>query len=254
MKIWCQTFGALGKDRVWNDYEESINIHTKKVARPDTVLELHGCSVVPGLDRYAASLNVCRTEVIRNAIEAERQGYDAFVMINSSGVGSEEIREVINLPVVFALENCIHFAMMFAPRFAFLTHSHLVLMHSQEHAKQYGLADRMVPGDHLNLSYTVWPDMFGNPGRYIDFVREKAKGIISRGAGVLIPIANVLNMWLVRQNLLEIDGARILDTFGCAIKMAELMVELNKIGIARTKCGPSSKEELIALWKSYGIS
>ncbi|MFH1169874.1 MAG: aspartate/glutamate racemase family protein, partial [Chloroflexota bacterium] len=129
MKVWCQSCGAFGKDPVWNDYEESLKRHAKKIARPDTVVELHGLDgTVPGIDSYHASQSMCMMQSVRNAIRAEREGYDVFVMISTIDAGFNEVREMVDIPVVMMLENCVHFAMMLAPRFAFFTHNEPLLL------------------------------------------------------------------------------------------------------------------------------
>ena len=252
MRLWCQSCGAFGKDSIWNDYEQALVKHAQVIARPDTVVELHGLeATIPGIDRYRAAQNMCILQSVRNAIIAEREGYDAFIQITTMDAGFYEIREVVDIPVVFMLENCIHFALMFAPKFAFLTHNEAVLSLVTAIAKQYGLTERMVPGGYLNLTYSDWPSLFGQPELYIDTITQKAKEIIARGAGLLIPSALAFGVWLVENRVTEINGARVLDAFGCAVKMAELMVDLKKIGITRAKYGPPQKEMLEAMQKLY---
>lgn len=254
MKIWCQSCGAFGKDPVWDPYEKALIAHAKKVARPDTAIELHGQeATIPGIDRYHASGAMCMLGSARNAIKAEREGYDAFVMISTIDAGYYQIKELVDIPTVFMLENCLHFAMMLAPKFAFFTHNQLLLARLEEMAKQYGLAANMVPGDYLNLSYSAWPEMFGHPERFTDSIRQKAKGIIDRGAGVLIPAALPLGVWLIEKGLADIDGGRVFDAWGGAIKMAELMVDMKKIGITRSKSSSPSKDIVNSLYKFYGV-
>ncbi len=254
MKIWCQSCGGFGKDPIWDPYEKGLKAHIKKVARPDTVVELYGQeATIPGIDRYHASGAMCMLGSARNAIRAEREGYDAFVMISTIDAGYHQIKELVDIPCVFMLENCVHFAMMLAPKFAFITHNQLLLARLEEMTRQYGLAQNMIPGDFLNLSYSVWPEMFGHPERFVDSITQKAKSIIARGAGVLIPAALPLGVWLVQQGLTDIEGGRVFDAWGGAIKMAELMVDLKKIGVTRSKSSSPPKDMLASLYKFYGM-
>ncbi len=251
MKIWCQSCGAIGKDPVWYEYEKAMEEHAKEIARPDTVVEIHGCDSIPGLDQYYASQAICRMQSIRNAIRAEQEGYDAFVMISNTDQGYHEIREVVDIPVVFILENSIFFSLMFAQRFAFLTHNSTGLSFMTELARQYGLTERMVEGGYLKLRYTDWTNMFKHPDRYVEIITQKAKEIVARGAGILIGVALPISVWCLKNGLAEIDGARVLDGFGCAVKMGELMVDLKKIGISRIKSSPPSQELLAGIQKLY---
>jgi allantoin racemase len=252
MKIWFQSCGAFGKDQVWNAYEQALEEHLQKTARPDTLVELHGVEeTIPGIGRYSVSHGICEVQSIRNAIRAEREGYDAFVTISAPDVGFDRIREVVDIPTVFMLQNAIHFALMFAPRFAFLSHNDSLLVTLEEATKQYGLAERMVPGGYLDLDHSDWPDMFGNPDSYKDSFVGKVREIIARGADIIIASPLPLSLWLLKQGLTKFQGARVLDHFGCAVKMAELMVDLKQIGITRKIFTPPSKELLVAIQKLY---
>ena len=252
MKLWCQSCGAFGKDPIWSDYEKALKKRAREVARPDTVVELHGQeATIPGIDRYYASAVFCMEQSVRNAIRAEREGYDAFVMISNLDAGYYEIRELVDIPVVFMLESSIHFALTLAPKFALFTHNEGQLARLIRIASQYGLTEHMTPPGFLDLTYSVWPDLYGHPERYIDTVTQKAREVIANGAGVLIPSALPLGAWLVEQGITEIDGACILDGFGYIIKMAELMVDLKKLGVKRRKYGPPQKEMLEAIQKLY---
>lgn len=252
MKIWCQSCGAFGKDPIWSDYEEGLKKRAKEVARRDTAVEFYAQEMtIPGIDRYYASQNVCAVQSIKNAIRAEREGYDAFVMISTPDPGFQEIREVVDIPVVFILENSLHFAMMLAPRFAFITHGPGILSLLNVRTRQYGLAERMAPGGYFDFTYTDWPELYGHPERYFDIITRKAREIITSGANILIPAALPLGVWFIQQGLTEIDGARILDSFGCALKMAEVLVDLKKVGISRIKYGPQQREISEAMRKLY---
>ncbi len=253
MKIWCQSCGAFGKDPVWNDYENGLKKRAKEVARPDTVVELHGQeATIPGIDRFRASQAQCMLQSVKNAVKAEKEGYDAYIMISTIDAGFHEIREMVDMPVVFMLENSIHLALTLAPRFAFLTHNPLLLARLEDLARGYGLAENMVPGGYLNLSYSVWPEMFAHPEKFIDGIMQKAKEVTGRGAGILIPAALPLAVWLVQKNYVDIDGARVLDAWGASIKQAEMMVDLKKIGVTRSKASAPPKDILASLMKYYG--
>jgi Asp/Glu/hydantoin racemase len=172
-------------------------------------------------------------------------------MISTIDAGFFEVRESVDIPVVCMLENSVHFAMLLAPRFAFLTHNEGILTQLTEQTRQYGLGKAMVTGSHMDLSYMDWPDLFGHPEKYLDPITRKAGEAVSNGARVLIPAALPLGVWLVKQGLFEINGARVLDAFGCAVKMAELMVELSKVGITRAHYGPPQKDMLESIRSLY---
>ncbi|MDP2932290.1 MAG: hypothetical protein Q8O05_07345, partial [Chloroflexota bacterium] len=136
--------------------------------------------------------------------------------------------------------------------FAFFTHNRWALGQLERQVQQYGLTEHMVPGDYLDgYSYHTFGDMFKNPEKYTNTITQAIKKVVANGAGVIMAASLPLNVWLIKQGITEIDGACILDQFGFIVKQAELMVELKKIGIKRSKYGPLQKEMLEAMQKLY---
>ena len=257
MKIWCQSTGALSKDTVWNFYEQSLRRHIQEVVRPETVVDLHGTDfTIPGLARHQSSVNIAQSQFIRNAIRAEEQGYDAFVLLNTSDPGSHEIRELVNLPVVFVTETCLHLACQLADKFSFFTNNEAILGRLNELAERHGMTHRIVPGGCLDLAgYSNIMEMYQNPKQHVDSVVRVIREIGARGANLIFPAAGALNQWLVDNKLGEVDGIVIMDIYGTALKMAELMVDLKAIGVNRSPKYYSSPQPdvLEALKKMYDV-
>lgn len=256
MKIWCQSSAAFGKGALWDAYEKSLKRHVQEVARPGTQVELHGTDfTIAGIDRYRAAAHFSERHAVRNAIIAEEQGFDAYVMISTIDAGSYETREMVDIPVVFCIESGLHLACLLAPKFAFFAHNELLLHRLTGMAQQYGLSQHMVPGGHLNISYNDFPDMFEHPSRHVDKVVRAAREVIARGANILFPAALALTQFMVDAGLQDIDGCRVLDAAGSAVKMAELMVDLKGMGVGRSRSGdyaappPEIKEALRQLYK-----
>ncbi len=136
MKLWFQSCGNLGTDPNWKDYEQSLAKHLRKVARPDTQLDLHGVQVWSSgvvSYRYHAYLNTA--QIINNAVQAEREGYDAFAQTGTLDLGFHEIREAISIPAVFPVETALHVAAMLAPKIGFLVMNQAFLNYLNEKAK-----------------------------------------------------------------------------------------------------------------------
>jgi len=255
MKIWCQSCGALGKGEPWNTYQRSLERRIEEIVRPETTVELHGTDfVIPGVDRFRAAGNICQWQAIRNAIRAEEEGFDAFVMLSTNDAGFYEIRELVSIPVIFITEASLYLACSLGDKFGYVTHNVASLRRRTALVEQYGMAHKMVTGTHLDLTYNDFLDMFENPKPYLDSWSKKAREVVARGAGVLLTSPLPVNRWLLDNNLREIDGAVVLDAAGAVIKTAELMVDLKAIGINRGKTGnytPPPPEILAGLKKLY---
>lgn len=242
MKIWVQSGSGLTKDaksvKYGKNYEESLNKHFQEVARPGTKVDVYGIGSTPvGKDRYYSSHLIVTQLMIKSILQAKPQGYDAVAIVNTLDHGYYELREIVDLPLVFITEASLYVACMLAPKFAFLTHNEALLLRMTELTKRYGLTDRMAPGINLNLVYEDFPKMYADPKTYIERFKDEGRKIINQGAGVLLLAGNPFNMFMVDQKVNEIDGVPVLDVCGAVIKVAELMVDLDKMGAKRSKRG-----------------
>lgn len=259
MKIWCQSCSGIGAADLWSPYHESLKKHAKKVCRADTVCEFHGLNrTVPGADRVRSAWHLCQQESIRNGIRAEKEGFDAFLMISTPDPGFHEIRELVDIPIVFITQASLQFSCLLAPNFGFIAHSQGLVHVLYELAERYGLKERMISGGNLeNISYLDFKKAYEDPQPLIESFNHVAKQIVARGATLLFPSALPLSQWLIDQNIRELDGATIIDPLGIALKITELMVDLEKHGIKRSKIGAYAsppKEIQEALYKEFGVS
>jgi len=123
MRIWLQSASAIGKDPLWESYEKALIEHAQRVPRPGTTVDVHGVAKMStGIDlsRYIEFLNT--PQIIDNAIQAKRGGYDAFALTRMLAPGFFELREAVDIPVVFAFETSCHIACLLGPKFALLAY------------------------------------------------------------------------------------------------------------------------------------
>tara|TARA_Y100000588_G_scaffold392820_1_gene506204 strand:+ start:1226 stop:2005 length:780 start_codon:yes stop_codon:yes gene_type:complete len=259
MKLWLQSGSGLTADSATaygKRYEESVARHMAFVARPGTELATFGIDGTPyGKDRYRASLQIVTTGIIKSVLRAEERGFEAVVVINTLDHGYYELRELLDIPVVFISESSMHLACQLAPNFSFITHNAAMQLHVSELAKRYGLTDRFVPGADLGLTYEDFPKAYADPGRYVDRFVEAARQAIARGATMLMVAGNPFNMFLIDQGVREVEGVPILDCLTASIKTAEMLVDLNALGVCRSAKGlfeappPDAKTEIRKLFR-----
>lgn len=263
MKIWVQSGSGLTADSSTPGYaygaryEQSLEAHFRKIARPDTTLDVHGIDISPpGKDRYYASQHLVLSLMIKSIMRADDEGYDVIAISNTIDPGVREIREITRLPVVFITESALHVACMLAPKFGFLAHNGEMLARSVEMAARYGLAGRMAVGVSLDLAYDDFVKMYEQPEPYIKRITDGGQRVIGGGATILLCVGNALNMFLVDHRQKDIAGIPMLDVCGTMIKVAELRVDLRRSGIddgsmqstARPNAG-----ELAMIKKLYGM-
>lgn len=257
MRIWFQSFAPLGRDPLWESYEQVQIRHAQKVARPGTTVDVHGGEVFStAIDRsvYVESLSV--PIAVNNAIKAEKEGYDAFALMCMMDTGFLELKEVVDIPVAFSLESACHVASLLAPKFAFIGHSAHLHQRATEIVKHYGLGEKLVPSGYFTTTMEALQDGFKDPEPVLKEVRKVAKRAAEQGADMLISTCGCTNMILVAHGIKEIEGTPVMDSMGVVIKMAELLVDLKKMGLDRVNRGLYSrltKEELSSIRKLYKV-
>ena len=259
MRIWYQSYSKLGFDSRWDFYEPLLKRHMDKVARPDTEVTIRGLKLHPlKMIEYPYFQYLHIGPVIENALQAEREGYDAFVLVGMLDLGLREIRGIVDIPVVFSLETSLHVACLLARKYTLIAPNELVLRGAEELIKFYGFQERYVAGAWFSEAGYPFEFVEGikKPKPLIEAFAEAARGVIKNGADILIPGSATTSGLLTDQGVREIDGVPILDVHGTLIKMAELMVDMRNVGIARSKKGlyfAPSKEELTETRKLFGV-
>ncbi len=253
MKIWYQTYAALGVDAKWKAYDEDLRNYVQKVARPGTKVEVYGVKKYypkMTISDYVQSLHV--SQVIDNALKAEREGYDAFCIGGALDLGHVYIREVLDIPVAFIGESSFYGACQLARKFGIVAMNEENLRKQVELARFHGLGERCVPGAHIDSAVLEHSELLGkDPQRAINMFTEAAKKVIAQGAGVIVPQFGGWSSFFGERGVRDINGVPILNTIAVVIKTAEMLVDLKQLGVSRGK-GNLSKEELLAARKLYG--
>lgn len=259
MKIWFQALSpSPAIDPRWQYYQEACERYVPQISRPDTTVHFASTDTrAPKmiLSSYIQYLHLA--QVIENAIQAEKDGYDAFIIGGMRDLGYKELREAVDIPVVFISEASYHVACLLADKFA-LIHSDLhPLQSATAIIKRYGLQDHTVPGAHLGYSQTDLIETFrDNPKKIIGEIREAAQGPIAAGASLLVPGFAAINVFLGEHGVRDIDGVPILDCQAVAIKQAEMLVDLRRLGMPKPGKGPEfsvAKKDIETARKIYGI-
>lgn len=257
MKIWFQSATPLGTSLLWKPYEKALNKHVQEVARPGTKVDVHGVKIsTPNFDRFLYFESLNTSQIINNAMQAEKEGYDAFALPCMLDPGFFELREILNMPVAFSLESACHVACMLAPKFALVAYDDILLRKVTEKVKQYGLGERLVPSGYFSTTLEALQRGFNDPEPIIKGVRKIAKMAAEQKADMLISTCGCLSMILVSNGIKEVEGIPILDTVGTVVKTAEFLFDLKKMGVDRARRGlytPINKKELHSVRKLYKL-
>src|SRR4051794_2566429 len=116
-RIWYQSFVDPQEQA---PYMDRLRARLRRHAAPGVTVDVFG--VTPP-DRFFHPLTEfrCADQTIRNALAAERQGYDGFVIGHFQEPGLTECRGALDIPVIGLGEATMLFACSIGKRFALVT-------------------------------------------------------------------------------------------------------------------------------------
>src|ERR1700754_817020 len=143
MRIWYQSFVDYEHGKT---YWDRLGAHLKSTVDPGTEVDIKG--ITPH-DSYAHPLVEmrCAREVICNAVRAEREGYDAFVIGHFQDAGLYEARSAVDIPVVALGEASMLHACQLGQRSGIVTINPRYISWFHHQIGKYGLEKR-VTGVH----------------------------------------------------------------------------------------------------------
>lgn len=262
MKIWHQSFTVLEDLPA---YRDAMAAHIKKVVRPDTQVEMHGQlrgtypTNYPGTDLGFAALGTLHgVQWVLRAIEAEREGFDAYAMATIPNPLLREIRTIVDIPVVGYGEASYHVASMLGRRFGVLVFIDRMAPLLADHVAGHGLSERCIGVRPSGVTFQQVLAGYTTPGPVIERFQESARDTIRAGADVIIPGEMPLNVLLAINGVRQVDGVPILDGLAVTMKLAEAFADLHKtIGFSQTRHGyfgeRPARERLDQVLSFYGL-
>lgn len=230
MKLWYQ---ALVRGVETTPFGGLLRKVLNSFADPGTEIHIQGLSESSGCGVHYRFLEYHDTkEVIFNAMKAEREGYDAFLIGNISDAGLREAREVANIPIIGSSETNMHFACMMGATFGLITISEKWTPRIVENVNRYGLSSRLVGVEALSTSplelKKAVEDLSLRQG-VLDDVMAASKRLLKKGAEVIVPAGGDVAVFLAEAGIFEVERAPIMISHANLVKMAEMAVRLRKL-------------------------
>ena len=184
---------------------------------------------------YQYNLTKVIDGTVERAIRAEREGYDALLISCMLDPGLPQARGVVDIPVVGTLEATAHVASMMGDRFTLINADATVCAQMERLLAFYGLQDKFTKLRHIGIvSCDLYPEK--TPTEEIfRRVREQAlKAIEEDGAEVIIAGCTIIGSMLTQHHGDDpsgfLQGVPVLDGIVVGLKVAELMVDLTRLG------------------------
>lgn len=262
IRIWHQSFTVLS-DLV--AYDEALKDHFRRVARPGTVIDMHGMregtyrTNYPGDDiKHVGFQFLHSIQFLQSALLAERQGYDAYALSTLPEPGLREIRALVNIPVVGYGECAARAAVGDGRKFAALVFIPELAELYRDNVRRHGLGCRLVGANHVGFRFTDVLAGFDSPGPLIDRFKMAARELIAKGAEAIVPGEAPLNVLLAMNGVTEVDGVAIVDSLGAWVRSVEKAVDELRAGKAVAGTGyfgaiadPIRRDEILDF---YGLN
>ena len=252
MRIWYQSFvdyeNGIG-------YWEVLKAHLAQIVDPGTEIDVHG--ITPH-DSYAHPIVEfrCAREVICNAIKAEREGYDAFIIGHFQDAGLYECRSVVDIPVVALGEASMLHACQLGQRTGIVTINPRYISWFHHQIRKYGLEQRITGVHAMTFEPGEILKAYESDDLAKDVERkyaEQAKPLVAQGVDVLIPGGGIPMLLFARIRGHAVDGAPVINGIPIVVKAAETAVKLRRLsglGVSRTsdyvKAPPHVIEEFLS--------
>jgi len=181
--------------------------------------------------------------VVRGAIQAEQEGYDAFFMNHFQDVGLYDARASVKMPVLGLGEATLLHACTMGRKLGLLAINPAFIPTHNDQIYRYGLQQRIAGIRAIEASISDYMEAFASPSKKTElqaiFERE-ARRLIDDGADVIVPTGGIPMMLFGKEADANVDGAPIVNGVTVVIKAAEMAIKLKRLGVSEASRIPQS--------------
>ncbi len=235
MKLWYQSYVDYENGAT---YWDTLRPHLESVASTGTTIDVHG---ITPFDSYAHPLVEfrCAREMICNAVRAEREGYDAFIIGHFQDAGLYEARAAVDIPIIALGEASMLYSCQLGQRAGIVTINPRFIPWFHHQIGKYGLGERVTGVHAMTFEPGQILGAYGNPEKLeevIGLFEQQGKPLVESGVDLLIPGGGIPMLLFSAIQNHQIDGAPVINGIPIAVKMAEMAVQLKRLtglGVSR---------------------
>jgi Asp/Glu/hydantoin racemase len=227
-RLWYQSFVHPVEQA---PYIERLQGLLDASSSPGIKFEVHGLDPPDHLFHPLTEFR-CAAQAIRNALEAERAGYDGFVIGHFQEPGLLEIRGALDIPVIGLGEANLLAALSMGRRIGLVTIDPVFIEWHERQVRAHGLEQRVAGVRAIRMDLPGFMRCFTEEASYAkaraDFV-EQVRPLVADGAEVIIPAGGLPMLLFSRECPFVIDGALVLNGIAVAAKAAEMALGLKRL-------------------------
>jgi allantoin racemase len=227
-RVWYQSFVHPTEQK---PYIDRLQAYLDEAASTGVKFEVHGLDPP---DRHFHPLTEfrCAAQTIRNALEAERAGYDSFVIGHFQEPGLLQIRGAVDIPVIGLGEASMLAALSMAGRLGLVTIDPVFIDWHQRQIAAHCFDQRVVGVRAIQIDLPGFMRAFTEDASYAkaraDFI-EQVRPLVAAGAEVIIPAGGLPMLLFARERPFIIDGALVLNGIAVAVKATEMALALHNL-------------------------
>jgi allantoin racemase len=235
-RIWYQSFTDPVADA---PYFTRLDEYLKAVSRPESEIRVRG--IQPG-DRFLHPITEfrCAAQVIANAITAEREGHDAFVVGHFQDAGLPEARAAVQIPVIGLGEASMLYACSLGRKIGLVTISPVFIPYLEDQIARYGLERRVIAVRAASTQVDQLNRAFDDRREYQllrDAFTRQAEPMLDLGVDVVILAGGYPMLLFAAEQGFTINGATVVNGLPIAVAAAETAVRLRRLNGTCTSRG-----------------
>lgn len=231
-RIWFQ--GATDR-ALMAPYIAKVEAHFRAVLDPEFDFTFN-TTTPPATTTHALTEYRVGRNFIRNAVEAERQGYDVVAVTHFQDPGLAEAKSAVDIPVLGLGETTLHFCLTLGRKLGLVTINPAFIPWHEDQIVKYGMQGRVVGVRAVDASVLDYIAAFADAEafRKLNPLWEReCRALLDAGADVIVPAGGIPMMLFGGAHGASIDGAPIVNGMTVMAKSAELAVKLKRdAGIA----------------------
>ncbi|MCW2992630.1 MAG: Hydantoin racemase-like protein [Conexibacter sp.] len=214
-----------------DEYDDIISETLLPAVRGGTEVEIRHLTAGPRNIEYYVPKHLAEVEVLKAVVEAERDGFDAFVIGCCYDPALVPARELTDMPVVGALEASVSLARLFGHRFSLVTDEHKAMPCIEDLIRLYGLESNC-----RSVSSIDWflSDMMADPGavardtytRCVEVMDEDNSEVVVLGCTI---VAACYEQAILR-GATELADIAVVNPNLMALKLAEMLADMHAVG------------------------
>ncbi|MBI4192871.1 MAG: hypothetical protein HY525_20350 [Betaproteobacteria bacterium] len=257
MKLWYQSTSRHDDN---NPYRVALKKILARAVDPGSEIEIHSITETAGIAAdYRVMEYLDTRQAIFNAAQAQKQGYDAFLVGNILECGLREAREMTDIPVLGLTETSLSFAGAMGANFALITINEKFTPRLVEIIHRYGFGQRLAGIHQLQTNPEDLKRAFAEPQLRRTILAQFTKAAQAASAGgaeVLIPCGGVLTTLLIEQGVHQIERIPVVNGIIELVKFAEMAVKVRaltgRFTSKRLSYAPPTGETLRRIREFYG--